>query len=78
MALKWFQLGSGSSTNPNNYTEYTGDVELLCPDNEQICAIQAEPNLSNKPIFTTALLAEMVDALHDQQPSDNVKLKLRP
>lgn len=76
--MAWFQLGSGNPTDPSNYTLYTGNVNTLCPDNEQICAIQAEGDTSNKPIITAQLLADMVNALHNQSPSDTVKLKLRP
>lgn len=76
--MAWFSLTGSDPTNPNDYTNVGGSAPSTCDGIEQICAIQADPDGNNKPTFTSALLADMVEALHFQTPSDTVKLKDRP
>lgn len=73
--MAWFSLTGSQASNPNSYT--LQGAQPSCPGTEQICAIQASADSNNKPVITNALYAEMVDALHDQTPSTNVKLKDR-
>ncbi|MCS3556611.1 MULTISPECIES: hypothetical protein [unclassified Sphingobacterium] len=73
--MAWFILNaSGNPTDPTNYT--LQGSQPSCPGAEQICAIQANQN-GTQPEITTALLAEMVEALHDGAATTNVKLKDR-
>ncbi|MEJ5090796.1 MULTISPECIES: hypothetical protein [Sphingobacterium] len=76
--MAWFRLTGSNPTQASHYTLFTGDVNDLCPDNEQICAIQALNDGNNNPDITTSLRNEMIIALNNQAPSTNVLLKLRP
>lgn len=73
--MPWFRLTSGSPTNPNNYSFEGNTPPTDCLGTDQICTIQAANNGSNKPVLTASLKDEMIDALHDGAPSDNVQLK---
>ncbi|PUV24574.1 hypothetical protein [Sphingobacterium athyrii] len=73
--MAWFSLTGPNASHPDSYT--LQGSQPTCPGTERICAIQANADGNNKPIITTALYAEMVDALDTQTPSANVKLKDR-
>lgn len=63
-----------SPSDPNNYT-LVGITPPTCPNpNNFICAIQANDNLG-EPIFTVALLQEMLTALNNRTETTNVLLR---
>ncbi|MOA49248.1 hypothetical protein D3C78_1721040 [compost metagenome] len=60
--------------NPNSYTN-VGNTPPSCPSpNNHLCAIQANDN-AGKPIFTRALLCEIVTALNNRVDTTNVQLR---
>lgn len=63
-----------NTTDPNNY-QLVGILPPNCPTpKSHLCAIQAADN-SGLPIITTALTAEMADALNNSFESTNVLLR---
>lgn len=72
--MAWFELSpTGNPTQPNDYTFSSNEPSCLGED--QICAVQANPDSNNKPQLTDALKNQMIEALHDRTPSANVKLR---
>ncbi|GGH10407.1 hypothetical protein FAZ19_01235 [Sphingobacterium alkalisoli] len=75
--MAWFQLNpSGDPTNPSDYT--IQGSQPSCPGTEEVCAIQANNDGSDHPVINEALLTEMTQALQNEAPTTNVKLKDRP
>ncbi|WP_293924792.1 hypothetical protein [Sphingobacterium sp. UBA6320] len=72
--MAYFSLNtSGNPTDPQDYT--LQGSQPTCLGEDQICAVQASNNGSNKPVLTEALKNEMIIALHSRTPSTNVSLK---
>ncbi|MBE8722695.1 hypothetical protein [Sphingobacterium pedocola] len=72
--MAWFSLNPGGDpTQPNDYTLQSS--EPTCSGQNQICAVQANPDGSNNPQLTAALKDEMIDALHNRTATDNVSLR---
>jgi len=74
LATSWFTYsGSGSITDPANYTEVSGTPD--CPGTTSMCSIQATVGSGSKPDITPALQTEINNAVSHQQPSANVLLQ---
>jgi hypothetical protein len=70
--MEWFQLTGSNPTQPSNYSPIGSPS---CLGEDQICAVQADNNGNNEPVLTEALKDEMIQALHDREPSANVQLR---
>lgn len=78
MASKWFQYDGGDPTNPINYTVIGTSAPTNCSTPpEQLCAIQADDGGGTQPVFDLEIALEMVQALQNQENTDNVLLKNR-
>lgn len=74
--MAWFKLkDNGNPTDSQDYTLESSQPS--CPGTQEVCAIQADNDGSNHPVINEALLAEMTQALQNEAPTTNVKLKDR-
>lgn len=72
--MPWFQLDpAGIPTDPLDYTLEPNPTG--CDGTNQICAVQANNNGSDKPVLSAALKDEMINSLHNRTASPNVQLK---
>lgn len=62
--MPWFTYNGGTApaSSPTSYTLV--GAEPTCPGTDQICAIFADADGGNFPIFTTSLRNNMIDALN--------------
>ena len=73
-ATSWFTYnGSGSVTDPANYTEVSGDPS--CPGSTNMCSVQATVGSGSKPVLTNALKAEINNAISTGTPTADVHLQ---
>jgi hypothetical protein len=69
----WFTYnGSGSVTDPANYTEV--GLEPSCTGNTSVCGILANPDTNQKPEITPDLSSEITTTLASHSASANVTL----
>ena len=72
--MAWYQLiATGDPTDANDYNAVGGPSCIGATN--FICAIQASPDSSNKPILTTNLRNEMINALNNRASTTNVQLR---
>lgn len=71
--MAWFSFTGTNPTNPNHYT--LEGSQPTCPGQDQICAVQAANNGSDKPVLSDSLKNEMIIALNDKVASANVLLR---
>ncbi|WP_223577923.1 hypothetical protein [Sphingobacterium sp. GVS05A] len=58
---------TGDLTDPDNYQPYSGDIAVLCPEDDVFCGIKAENN-AGKPQMTPQLESE----INSGQPTSHV------
>jgi len=72
--VSWFAYnGSGSVTDPANYTEISGDPS--CTGTISMCAIEATVGTGSKPVITTGLQTEINNDLTHHSGSAHVSLQ---
>ena len=70
----WFTYnGSGSITDPANYTEVSGTPD--CPGTASMCSVQATVGSDSKPVINQALQSEINTAVTNHTASTNVLLQ---
>jgi len=74
--MAWFSLTGSDPSQPSSYTLSTG-IPTCSGPSEQMCALQAANNGSDKPVITDALKNEIINSLQNQVDGPNVHLKSR-
>ncbi|NJI74054.1 hypothetical protein HCX49_12655 [Sphingobacterium kitahiroshimense] len=75
MAL--FSYTGTNPSDPGSYTPITSTPPTCLTPTQQMCYIEADADLNNKPILTEDLKDEMLNSLQNQVNGPNVHLKRR-